>query len=230
MGIYVEKSKNGKVGDVDATYASISSTCPDTCASKRDGSCYAMGGRVALTVRRLDSEGLTPLQAAKREALAIDGSWKGGAVPGRALRLHVSGDAKTRQAVKVLASAAGRWLDRGGANAWTYTHAWKTVPRSAWGRVSVLASVDKPEDVAKARAQGYAPAIVVPEHSPDGKAFTDADGNRWLPCPEQTKGVPCDKCRLCWNADRLASTGSGIAFAAHGVKTESMKRRLTLLA
>lgn len=228
--IYVEKSKNAKVGDVDATYSSIASTCPDTCASKRDGSCYAMGGRVALTVRRLDSEGLAPLAAAKREASAIDSSYKGGPVPSRALRLHVSGDAKTVAATKVLASAVGRWLDRGGSHAWTYTHAWNKVPRSAWGRVSVLASVDTPEDVAKARAQGYAPAIVVPEHAADGKAFADSNGNKWIPCPEQTKGTPCDRCKLCWNADRLASSGMGIAFAAHGVKTESMKRRLTVLA
>lgn len=226
--LYVQLSQNAKTGPVDATYASVKSTCPP-CPSKDDGTCYAMGGRVAFTVRRLDAQGLSALDAARAEASAIDASWRGGRVPGVALRLHVAGDTTLPEGARLISSAVRRRAARGGGPAWTYTHAWHAVPRADWAGVSILASVDSLDDVAAARAQGYAPALVVAEHPADGRAFRDAEGRTWIPCLEQTRGTPCTECRLCWNADALFGRNAGITFAAHGVRESTMRKRLPVL-
>lgn len=227
--LYTELSRNPKTGPVDATYASIRSTCPASCASLQDGTCYAQGGRVAMTVRRLDAQGLSALEAARAEVAAIDAAWGGRTIPGIALRLHVSGDASSPEAARMLADAVLRRSRRGGGPAWTYTHAWEHVPRSDWGTVSILASVDSVEDVDRARAQGYAPALVVAEHPADGRAFRDSEGRTWIPCPEQTRGTRCTECRLCWSADALFARNAGITFAAHSQRERAMKTRLPVL-
>ena len=122
---------------------------------------------------------------------------------------------------------------RGGGDCWTYTHAWMNVHRDTWSHVSVLASIDKPEDAVEARKQGYAPAIVVSEFS-SPKAFTLPGSDvKYIPCPAQTspggKEIGCTECRLCFNADRLYENNFGIAFEAHGVRKNNVKRRLQLI-
>lgn len=241
--MFIEASATSKLSPIEhavsVTYAPIAVTCPDTCEMKGAG-CYAQSGNVALHNRRVETEaaelGLTALETAQAEASAIDGAFRAG-VPqdgargGRDLRLHVSGDCALPEGARALGKAARRWRARGGGAVWTYTHAWRTVPRAAWGRsVSVLASCDKPSEVAAARKRGYAVAIVVPEHAPDGKAWKDSAGNTWIPCPQQTREIPCTVCRLCLNADGLAARDAGIAFAAHGTSKNAIKRRLPLIA
>jgi hypothetical protein len=66
---------------------------------------------------------------------------------------------------------------------------------------------------------------VVSHHPADGKAYNLA-GVRWIPCPQQTRGVTCDACRLCFDADGLRDRGTGIAFAVHG---SSGKRALRVI-
>jgi len=231
---YTRDSKNAKLSrwgrGVDATYASIRATCPASCAL-RDAGCYAQSGNVAMHVRRLDAaaSGLTPIQAARYEAGAIDAAWGGGRVPeGQLLRLHVSGDARTTGAARVLGAAVARWIKRGGRAAWSYTHAWRTVPRSAWGPVSVLASMENTKDAAAATEQGYAPAVVVSAF-PDGARAWEADGVRWIPCPAQAGDRTCEECRLCVRGDELRDRGMGIAFEAHGGQASSVKRRLAMV-
>lgn len=221
------------MGKVSATYASIAQSCPDTCELKNDG-CYAQFGHTGMHVRRLDQSDKTSVQVAKEEAEAIDAAFKGGPVPqdgtkgGRDLRLHVAGDARNPTAAKKLGAAASRWRERGGGSVWSYTHAWRNVKRKLWGKdVSVLASVDKPEDAKAARKQGYTPAIVVPEHS-SNKAFK-SHGITWIPCLEQTIERSCTACRLCFQADELYKKKMGIAFAAHGSKTNSLKKKLKVI-
>lgn len=219
--ILVLDSDNAKIGPVAATYASVSSTCPKSCAL-RDNGCYAQQGHVGFTVRRLDRIGATALQAARDEAKAIE-SVK---YPfGRPLRLHVSGDASAPSAVRVLAKAVANWLGKGGGPAWTYTHAWRKVLRLTWGRTSVLASCESTVDGAKALARGYAPAVVVSKF-PNGAQAFERDGVTWIPCVEQTRGRACVDCRLCWDADGLRDRKHGIAFAAHG---GGRKRALTVI-
>lgn len=232
--IYVSESGNTKINGskkVDATYASIEATCPKACPFKGEG-CYAQMGYVAITTNKLDrgAENLTAYQVAKVEADAINNSYNGGPVPaGRDLRIHVAGDARSSGCAKLIAKAVDRWKARGGNKVWSYTHAWRLVPRSAWGQVSILASVESVKDVKAARAQGYAPAIVVPEHPGDKAFYLEGSKTKWIPCPAQTRNIGCTDCRLCFNADGLLKRNSGIAFAAHGAGSAKAKRQLPMV-
>lgn len=232
--IYVVDSKNGKLAGknkVDATYVSIKASCPKDCPLMGKG-CYAQLGNVGIHVARLDqeAEGFSALQAARAEAKAIDNSYKGESIPeNRDLRIHVAGDSRTLAGTRLINNAVGRWKKRGGRDCWSYTHAWNYVPRKEWSNVSMLASVSDVTEATMAREQGYAPAIVVPEH-PSERAYKIGDSDiKWIPCPAQTRDVGCSDCRLCFNADRLKEGNFGIAFAAHGVKKNNVKRHLTVV-
>lgn len=232
--LYVSDSGNTKLmgsKKVDATYVSIKASCPKTCPLMGEG-CYAQLSYVGMTTHRLDDEaqGNSPLQVARAEARAIDTAYRGGPIPSnRDMRLHVAGDSRTRAAAKIVNSAVGRWKNRGGQDCWTYTHAWRNVPREDWANVSILASVSTPQEAALAKKQGYAPAIVVGEHPGDKAYQLDGSNTKWIPCPAQTKGVGCSDCRLCFNADRLFENNFGIAFAAHGVKKDTVRRHLNVM-
>jgi hypothetical protein len=239
MSIFVETTKNSKIvgtkGNVCATYTSIKHTCPVTCKLKGEG-CYAQLGNTGLHSKRFEKsipDHFTPDDLAKLEAQAIDASFYSGKIPqdsirgGRELRLHVSGDTTTKEGAKLISAAVKRWYKRGGGKVWTYTHAWSMVSRKSWKGVSILASLDSTKDLGKALKQGYGVAIVVPEHK-SSKAF-ELDGYKYIPCPQQTVGTPCVQCRLCFDADGLKKRNTGIAFAAHGVKTNNIKRRLAMV-
>lgn len=223
IAIFVTESKNVKVGPASATYASIDGSCPRDCAQRNAG-CYAQSGNVGIHVSRLDRNNKLRRKQDAREVAREEAKLLYEAIRQEQhtlpLRLHVSGDCRTKTAARIVSKAASKW----GNKVWTYTHAWKRVPRSNWGNVSVLASVDRPEDIALAQEQGYAPAIVVETHS--SPKATLMHGVKFIPCPAQTKdSVTCVSCGLCLNADRLHRDGFGIAFAAHGVA----KKRLTVI-
>ncbi len=230
--IYKEYSKNEKVGDADATYVSIAASCPKTCALKKDGSCYAMLGNVGIHVHRIDKEAedFSTLDIARAEAAAIDACYKSGEVPNRDLRLHVSGNSRAIAGSRIINSAVGRWKKRGGNDCWSYTHCYSNVTRDIWSNVSILASVDDVSQVALAKDNGYAPAIVVAQHL-DNRAYKLPNSEiKWIPCPAQTKdNVTCVDCRLCFDSDRLFKKNLGISFEAHGVKKGQIKRRLTVI-
>lgn len=220
-----EKSSNKKLGKkIAATYASVEATCPSTCKLKNNG-CYAQLGFVGIYNSRLTKAAkkgrYNSLEISKMEAKLIDESFKGGAVPGTSLRLHVSGDVRTQNGVRHLAAAARRFKARGGNKVWTYSHAWKKLPKPLWDGISVLASVDSTKEAAEALAAGYAPAFVVSEFESE-KAYM-VDGIKGIPCPEQTRGVPCEDCGLCMNADLLAKNQSMILFAIHGARKDKFK-------
>jgi hypothetical protein len=236
--IFVEKSRNTKISDkkveVSATYASIKGSCPSSCPLRGDG-CYAQVSYVNYTTHRLDRgfvEGMRPEAVARVERRAIREGFDGGPVPqdgaqgGRDLRMHVSGDARTKRSAAILGDAAREWRERGGGDVWTYTHAWHTVPRECWGEdVSVLGSTEDPKNVEAIREQGYAPAIVVASHPSDRAYQLEGTDTKWIPCPQQTKDIPCTRCRLCFNADSLRDQNRGIAFAAHGA-TRKIRKHL----
>ena len=140
------------------------------------------------TTTRLNSNPTTnPFTIARIEADGIDGL-KGN----RDLRVHVVGDARTVASAGLIGAAMVRYERRGGFLAWTYTHAWKTVPYSAWNGARVMASVHSGADVARAHAQGYtATAYAVPERHPSRHAYS-IDGVTVIPCPAQwSDGVKC---------------------------------------
>jgi hypothetical protein len=232
--IYVSDSGNTKImgsKKVDATYASIKNSCPDSCSLKGKG-CYAQTSFVGMINKRMErrAKNGSALDLARAEAKAIDASYNGGDVPkGRDLRIHVAGDSRTITGTKLINNAVGRWKKRGGGDCWSYTHAWKHVPRYEWSNVSVLASVSNVDEAYECGEQGYAPAIIVAEHPSDKAYLLDRSDIKWIPCPAQTRGVGCSDCRLCFNADRLREGNFGIAFAAHGIKKNDVKRHLTVI-
>ncbi len=219
-----EVTEGIKLGPVSATYVS-QITCPSACAFRGNG-CYAEHGPLAMvTTKRLNKRALnnTAIEVAHQEAAAID------RLTGtRDLRLHVVGDCPTAEAAQIIAAAAERYIGRGLlcgkiVGVWTYTHAWRTVPRSAWGGVSVLASCETTEHVAQARARGYATALVVDAHS--GRTLHEGV----LPCPEQTTpGVQCASCRLCLDDGRLRDAEISIGFGLHGDRAGLAKSRRAL--
>lgn len=211
------------------TYAAKVS-CPDACPLKGAG-CYAEFDNVRTHWNRVEqgAAGLSAVDVARREAELIDD------LPAdRDLRLHEAGDSKTAAGTELIAAAADRYVCRAGAKGlavavWGYTHAWRTVPRLAWGGVAMLASCETPADVALAARRGYAAAVVLPH---PGRAAFAWGGYRAVPCPAQTTdGVTCVTCRLCFNTGRLRAAGLVIAFDPHGSgrnKAAAAVKRLAL--
>lgn len=226
--IYVRNSKNSKLTKkkiVDCTYAPIEQTCPNSCPMKKDKSCYASIGFVGIHNQRAikKAKKLSSTEIAKKEAKEI---LKNLDTKAKLLRLHVSGDCNTKTGAKELAKASKLWIESTEGKVWTYTHAWKSIPRSYWGLISVLASIDNIDQAKEARGQGYATAIIVDKFDSD-KSFK-LGGIKYIPCPAQTRDVSCSDCNLCMNADRLFKDNFGIAFAAHGSTKEKIKKRLKL--
>ena len=217
----VEVSKNTKTGLVSATYASQAS-CPASCPHKGSG-CYAEVGLTKFTTNRVNRGAVKgPLAIARLEADAIDTLT--GALD---LRVHVVGDCKTPAAAKLVAAAMARHRRKQGRRAWTYTHAWRTVPRKAWLGESVLASCETAGQVKEANARGYAAAIVVAKFESE-KAYT-TEGLRIIPCPNQTsRGLTCLECGICMNADALAQRGFTVGFEAHGAGKGKIIARMAL--
>jgi hypothetical protein len=215
----VPVTSNKKVGDISVTYLPIKQTCPNTCALKDKG-CYAQSGNVNFQVIRLEkASNYKAYDIVRKEAREIIAYAKKN-YKHKPLRLHVSGDARTNKSVKLLALAAKSWNNK----VYSYTHAWRTVDRGSWGDVSILASVESIADAKEALTRGYAPAIVVASHF-GSKAYVK-DGVKIIPCPQQTVGVTCEKCKLCMNDKVLKDQNAAIAFAVHGV---TKKRALTVI-
>ncbi len=215
-------SKNSKVGDVAATYAPISKTCPASCPL-RDNGCYAQSGNVGFKVRRTEeySDGLNGDTVATLEGDEITDMARH-APKGHALRIHVSGDATTDYRARQMSRGASAW----DGPVWSYTHAWGTVERASWGKVSILASCETLDAVERAWAFGYAAALVVASHPENGRAYIADNGVKVIPCPSQTRGIKCTDCRLCWDDELLHNQGACIAFAAHGA---TKKRTLRVI-
>ncbi len=223
---------------VCSSYVSIETTCPDTCAFK-GGGCYVRSGFTATMSRNLDdvARHYSVDEVIREEVRLIDGAFplpKGvpqdGARGGRDLRLHVGGDIRTRNHARWLGSAADRYRERGGGLVWSFTHAWRDVPRVEWGyAVSVLASVERPEEIESAREHGYAAAIVLNQF-PSTKAFTlPGTTARIIPCPAETVGRTCVECRLCLDAGKLFERNFAIAFEAHGPGVKKVREALVQL-
>ena len=207
VAIAVENSSNGKLGNMSTTYAPIGS-CPSTCPLLKSKACYGMSGPVGMVwhmVKGNDPKLIAEAEA--KEILKLSGK--------RDLRIHTLGDSRTNTAAKTVSAAAEEYMSRYNKTAFTYTHAWRTVDRASWGKVSVLASCETPSDVAKAKARGYATAIIVPEHK--SETAYDYNGLKVVPCPQQTERAAfCSDCRLCMQDDKLKASDVTIAFAAHG--------------
>lgn len=241
MAIFVERSKNSKISGgyvIASSYASIDATCPDSCKLKTEG-CYGKLAYTGIVNSRLNksvkAKGMTPLEVSKKEARLIKESFGGREIPqegpngkGIDLRIHSIGDVSSKKAARALAGAARNYLSRKGGQPYTYTHNWRKIDRSDFGPISVLASLDDNKDIQAAHDKGYAAAIIVPSF-PNGDLSFEVEGFKAIACPSQTRDVPCVKCRLCFNADKLHAMKAVIAFEAHGAQKGAIKKRLAVL-
>jgi len=229
------KSNNKKLAGCAVTYVAQQS-CPKTCQFLGPGrGCYAQYGPMKWGVTdrvNLGGRGLWPARLAELETRKILGALGDPAAIGRPLRLHGVGDCRTNLAAQVVAEGAEIWQRTAGAPVWGYTHAWKRVERASWGRVSILASVENPQDLPAAAGRGYAAALVVAWFPWGPKAYRiKAGGEDWkvVPCPEQSmpgKGIGCKDCGLCWRDNWLRDTKTVIGFAAHGPGAGKVRQEL----
>jgi hypothetical protein len=225
LAIAVERTANRKLGDASTTHASQIS-CPASCPFYTRG-CYAETGMQNFVTRRLNAAEGNAAATAATEAAAI------GTLSGtRPLRLHTVGDCATPEAARMVSSAADAYRAIDGQPVWTYTHAWRDVPRDAWGTVSVLASCETEADVQQAQARGYATALVA-EHR-DGKRAWRTPGfpwyipaQRYIPCPQQTSERTCSDCRLCFDDTALRARNATIVFSPHGSGAKRVRAALT---
>jgi hypothetical protein len=220
---------------VSLTDTSIAATCSTSCAFK-SGGCYVTSGGTKARAAALDvaARGQTSDEVIGHEVRLIDEAFAGGRVPqdgakgGRDVRLHVGGDVGSIRGAQLLAGAARRWLERGGGTPWTFTHWWREIPRKAFGQISVLASVERPEDVEIARRRGYASALVVAEFASEKAYRLPGSTARVVPCPAETRGTTCVECRLCLDADLLAMNVA-IGFRVHGPGAKYAREALVAL-
>jgi len=199
---------------VAATYVSQAS-CSKKCPFLENG-CYGESGNMGIHTRRLNVATATKLELAETEADMIAAATST-LIEEQPLRLHVVGDSDTVMGTDIISKAALWWP----GPVWTYTHSWRTVARRWWRKVSVLASCETLADVRKAMNRGYAAALVVDQHTSD-RAYVTEDGIKLVPCPNQTKGVTCAQCKLCWKDKWLRAARTVITFAAHGSRKRAV--------
>jgi len=212
-GVTINVNHIYKLGLVRATTAARQS-CPTDCRFRGDGGCYAEFAQTRRHWDRISAVPLAPVELARREAELIDAARVQLHLP---MRLHMAGDCPDSEAAGIVAAAAVRYTAKRGGPVWTYTHAWRAVPRAAWLAVSVLASVETAADAVAARAAGYAPALVVERFERAAAYPLGTTGLRLLPCPAMTKrDVTCSTCRLCFDDRRLHAAGLVIGFEVHG--------------
>lgn len=218
----IEKSRNSKTGKVSVTYAPIQS-CPESCPFLNKG-CYAQHGNTAFTLIRLNKNAekhkkTRPIDIALEEAKQIQ------KLSGQNdLRLHIVGDAKTAKAAEILAWAAQNHISKKGKKVWTYTHAWKNIPRKKWGKISVLASCETIDECRKAMQRGYASSIV---RLKPFKGSFHWKGIKMTACPALVnENIHCVDCGLCKNDKRLREKKEVICFFPHGVKQNAAKQTI----
>jgi hypothetical protein len=212
-------SSGHKARKVYVTYRPVGDTCDPHCALLDNG-CYAQGGRVAPVAKRSAEQSF---DLVKRAATLPPGSF---------VRLDVSGDKVGPDGARYRDSISVAFATRPDVRVWSYTHSWADAPVAEWGaslpaNVSIVASLDVPEQETAARAMGWRTvASVTP--TADGETFTaeEARAVRALgrfPCPAQIQGVKVG----CADVMCCSKPGRHVVFAAHG---QSSKRAIRSLA
>ena len=198
----VEKSGDRKTGPMSVTHAPQLS-CPTDCAFYPDTVDDITGtdrDELAFTIARAEADGIDKLSGKRN------------------LRVHVVGDCQTIESAMIVGAAMVRYENRSdGKRAYTYTHAWRNVPYSAWQGARVIASCETAQDIDMARNElGYPSAeFTYMEH--ETRKVHVRDGIKVLPCPNQfNKDVTCDKCMACANIEMLKEKNLVIGIAGHG--------------
>lgn len=232
LAIGVENSQNRRIGLMSATYTGYQ-TCPDSCPLKpkvepetgefKGCECYASNDLVGMQMHKLtrNSVGATLVQIQQAECDAIR-KMTGENI----LRLKVGGDFPNAEYAEAVSEACAEYSAKHNQPAYSYTHNWRNIPRESFGGISVLASCDKPEDIATAKAAGYATATIVPEFPNHAKAF-ELDGHKLIPCPKQINpAVQCVRCKLCVHDELLRERNLTVAFEPESRNAARLKARL----
>lgn len=204
---------------MSATYAG-QRTCPASCPLLGAG-CYGESGHVALITRRLNRARVEADAIARVEADAI------GCLSGRRhLRVHVVGDCRTARGAALVGAAMVAHTAKHGRRAWTYTHAWRDIPRRAWRGAQAIASCERLADVRAAWRKGYAAAIIVPAWPAEHRVYK-LRGVRVVPCPASFRDAAgqrrayCEDCAVCAEA---APGGYVVGFEPHGTGAAIVRR------
>lgn len=201
-----------------ATYRAVGYSCPTTCTLLNNG-CYAQSGNVAIHQRDAVSEDDGTVYLAALERMPH----------GALMRLHVSGDVMTNEGRNGSMTVDVAYLDaiiegakrRPDMTFYGYTHAWRLIDRARFSfpaNLTLNASCDTQSDVDEARALGWDTTTVVPWDT-QGKRF-----GATVVCPNQTVGLTCDKCKLCFKSNRPLT----VAFRAHGVSAKRISQNMEL--
>ena len=205
----VEKTGDTKTGPMSVTHAPQLS-CPTNCTFYPDTIDDISGTDrdvLAITIAQAESDGIDKLSGKSN------------------LRVHVVGDCQTTEAASIVGAAMVRYEQRSGKRAYTYTHAWRDVPYSAWQGARVIASCETTQDINIARDElGYPSAEFTYMEHESRKVFV-RDGIKVLPCPNQfNKAVTCDKCMACANIEMLQDKNLVIGIAGHGAVKKLRKQ------
>ena len=205
----VEKTGDTKTGPMSVTHAPQLS-CPTNCTFYPDTIDDISGTDrdvLAITIAQAESDGIDKLSGKSN------------------LRVHVVGDCQTTEAASIVGAAMVRYEQRSGKRAYTYTHAWRDVPYSAWQGARVIASCETTQDINIARDElGYPSAEFTYMEHESRKVFK-RDGIKVLPCPNQfNKEVTCDKCMACANIEMLQDKNLVIGIAGHGAVKKLRKQ------
>ena len=199
--IAVDKTTAKKLGDMHVTHTAQQS-CPTECPFYPDTVDDVMGGdRIEMA-----------MDLAVQEAELIDGfSGK------RHARIHVVGDCQTVESALEVGDAMVRFEHRTGRMAYTYTHAWRKVPYSAWNGARVIASCETTRDIRYAKdVMGY-PSAEWTYMKHESRKVHERDGIKVMPCPNNfNTDVTCDKCMLCARVELLKEKEWVIGLEGHG--------------
>lgn len=208
----VAKSDNRKTGPIPVTSRPMK-TCPTDCPflpTGQIGGCYGTGRLFASAERRSTDISVEAATWRVREGMAAGA---------RILRDRVVGDVLgpdgklDRSYVEAIAKVA----TDNGLTAFGYTHAWRHLGLDdlAWLRKQLRAgyvmnlSTETRAGIRRA-ALTRLPIVVVNATIPEGELVA---GKRIVTCPNETRGVTCNDCRLCANPDRTTI----IRFHPHGI-------------
>jgi hypothetical protein len=199
-----------------AGYRMVGKTCPSTCPLLEKG-CYAKGGNTAIHMRDRWSS-----QDGKRLFETVTGTnakGKPNFKQGAYFRLTVSGDIMLDDVLdtEFLQGIIDSANARPDMTFYSYTH-YKGEDLLPWlakmpKNVTINISCDTNEDIEWA-VKNNLPYVIVKDL---GKKRI---GNM-LQCPNQTVGIKCDECKLCFKSDRPFN----IAFVPHGAAAKSIKAR-----
>jgi hypothetical protein len=208
--VVVERSGDSKTGPMSATHAP-QLTCPVSCVLYPDTIDDIVGAYrdvLAITIAQAESDGIDSLSGKSN------------------LRVHVVGDCQTPAAASIVGAAMVRYEQRSNnRRAFTYTHAWRDVPYSAWVGARVIASCETAQDIDAARFELGYPSAEFTYMKHESRKVHVRDGVKVLPCPNQfNKAITCNKCMVCSDVDMLQERGMVIGLSAHGATRQVAER------